>query len=767
MIYDNMKIKIGIILLCALYCWPVISLAQYTNSRASSMARDKSEVEMEEKEELVYLNANNAQIEDVIKQISQQTGKNFIIDKDVRGSITILSSRPMTKSEAYQAFLSALEVAGFTTATGPGGIIKIVKKGDASSSNIPVYVDTTPETDSYITRLITLQNIQANTIVQAITQGKLLSKTASMFAYPATNTIIVTDSGTNIDRLMKIIKELDQEEPQQVLEIIPIQYADAKDVAKTVMNIFEIKNTAARSSTRTSRRRTSRSRNTTSTQAVGSVQEVSKIIADERTNSVIVYASKRAIKHVRAMIAKLDVPLSMGESGNIHVHHLKYTNAKEMAQTLSAVTQKASASSKKKGSKSAPVVARLGEGINIGADEVTNALIITASAKDYKRLVEDLIDKLDVPRRQVFLESVVMELRVGGGSQTGITGYGGMGTGSLMGFGSIGHDGFSPANFFTPGGIFSTPGMLGGLLSQDDITITVPGDGGSSQDLTIPAFAAFLNFLSSNTQANIHSTPNILTLDNQKASIEVNDTIYAEKRTQSGTTGFETIEPTPLDAGLTLEITPQITYGDAVRLEIHQKLSNFTSAPNPRTGAANTSKREIQTTVVAMDGQTVVLGGLMQDSDRVNRSKIPILGDIPVLGWLFSRKVRSHEKSNLIVFITPYVIRTPADFADITKTKIEQRNDFIKDNFRKRQQRQIRKVIARHRADLLEFTEPVVTRPHPDVQKNDKVIKSKMPNESSSRQSKIGSKNPILNKREKKNIITVPSIDSSRRSSTN
>ncbi|MFH1831019.1 MAG: type II secretion system secretin GspD [Pseudomonadota bacterium] len=656
-------------------------------------------------DEMVYLNVQDEDIKDIIRQISKATGKNFIIDDKVRGKVTIMSEKMMTKEEAYQAFLSALEVAGFTTVQGPGGIIKIISLKDAASSPVPTHVDSTPYTDSFVTRLISLNNISALEMSNAI-KG-LISKSGNMFAYPATNTLIITDSGTNIDRLMKIIKELDQEGPQQVLEIIPINYADATEVAQTVLNLFEIEQAQAATRRATPRR------------AAGAeledIKDVSKIIADERTNSLIVLASKRAIDKVRDIIAKLDKPLEAADTGTIHVHYLKYANATDLASTLSAITsaaktQATQATGAAKGAAQA-VVAQLEGGINIGADDSTNALIITASAKDYRTLVDELISKLDIPRRQVYLEAIVMELEVFNRNQAGASGYAGAGSGSILGFGSTNFSDFSSVSgLFDPTSFFSTPGLLGGLLSRSNITIDVPSTGGGTTTLTIPSFAAFLNFLSTYRDANIVSTPNLMTLDNQKASIEVTRIQYANKTTQSGTTGFQTVEPYPLEAGLTLEITPQISEGDSVRLEIHHKLSNFTGDPGP-TGAAPQTKREITTTVMAMDGQTVVLGGLMEDVVTHDKSKIPILGDIPILGWLFRSTRSSNSKSNLLVFITPHVLRDPTDFAEISKIKIEQRNAFIDKNYGKRQQRAIYDTIAMHRADLLAFTPQGTYRP--------------------------------------------------------
>jgi len=661
-------------------------------------------------EEMVYLNVQDQDIKDVIQQISKATGKNFIIDDKVRGKVTIMSEQMMTKEQAYQAFLSALEVAGFTTVTGPAGIIKIVSLKDAASSPIPIHVDSTPYTDSFVTRLISLDNISALDMSNAI-KG-LISKSGNMFAYPATNTLIITDSGTNIDRLMKIIKELDQEGPQQVLEIIPIIYADARQVAQTVLNLFEIQQ----------QKQTARRTRGRAAAQLEEIKDVSKIIADERTNSLIVLASKRAIDKVRDVIKKLDEPLELADSGTIHVHYLKYANATELAQTLSSITSNAATGVSKKAGGAAKAgaataeaaqsaVARLEGGVNIGADESTNALIITASAKDYKTLVEELISKLDIPRRQVYLEAVVMELEVQKNKTYGASGYGGAGSGSILGFGSSGSSDFNAiSGLFDYTSFFASPGLLGGLISRDSVTIDVPSSGGGTTSLTIPSFAAFLNFLQVYRDANIVSTPNIMTLDNQKASIEVTRTIYAEKVTQSGTTGFQAVEPYPLEAGLTLEITPQISEGDAVRLEIHHKLSNFTGEPGP-TGAAPETKREITTTVMAMDGQTVVLGGLMEDQVTHDKSKVPILGDIPILGWLFRSQSAQTLKNNLLVFITPHVLRDPTDFSQISRHKIEQRNRFIEQNYGKRQQRAIYDTIAQHRADLLSVGPNQVRQP--------------------------------------------------------
>ncbi len=673
-----------------------------------SAAKEEAAKKEEEKgEELVYLNVQDQDIKDVIKQISKATGKNFIIDAKVRGKVTIMSEKMMTKEEAYQAFLSALEVAGFTVVTGPGGIIKIVALKDAISSPIPIHVDSTPYTDSYVTRLISLDNISATDMANAI-KG-LVSKSGNLFAYPATNTLIITDSGTNIDRLMKLIKELDQEGPQEVVEIIPVYYADATDVAQKVLQLFEIERAAPTAARRTARR--------AATPELEELKEVSKIIADERTNSIIVLASKRAIERVVKLIEKLDMPLEVGETGKVHVHYLKYANAADLAATLSSMTSgmaappTAKAAPAAKGAPAAaagPTVAHFEGGISIAADEATNALVITATARDYETLVKELISKLDIPRRQVFLEAVVMELTIANRGQYGVQGFGGGGNSTILGFGqTFGAVG----SLFNPQGFFTTGGLLGGAIGRDTVSIETPVSGGGTQTVTIPAFSAFLNLLQTYADTNVVSTPNVLTLDNEEAEITVTRKEYATSTTATST-GVISTTPTPLETGLTLKITPQISEGDVVRLKIQHELSNFEERPTDAVASPERS-RKINTTVMAADGQTVVLGGLMQDVVSHTKSKVPILGDIPILGWLFRQSTNRQDKQNLLIFITPHVIRDPSDFADVMKRKIDQRNRFVADNYGKKQQEAIRDVIRAHRADLLDYVPPPPPPPPP------------------------------------------------------
>ena len=636
-------------------------------------------------EELVYLNVQDADIRDVVKQISKATSRNFIIDDNVKGKVTIISERPMTREEAYQTFLSALEVAGYTIVKGPAGVIKIIPLKDAIQEPIPTHVDTTPVTDMFITRLIPLQNISAVEMSNAI-KG-LVSKDGNLFAYPATNTLIITDSGTNIDRLMKIIKELDQEGPQQVLEIVPIANASAKDIAQMVNQLFEQQKAA-----------TGKGVGKKSGE-LEEMEEVSKIIADDRTNSLIVLASRRAIDKVRSIIQKLDRKIEEGE-GKIHVLYLKHAKAKEMAETLSTLTSGASAAKKDaKAASGTPVLAEFEGGMKITADETTNSLVIIASSKDYQTLVDRVISKLDIPRRQVYLEAVIMELFVKKEHSYGLLGaFGGGSAGPVRFFGSDPYSNFLTG--FLTGTTTSLPSsMLGGIIGRDTVPITI-----GNETRNIPSTGVFLSAIASYGDSNIISTPNILTLDNQEAKIEVKRKVYYDANPTITGSGLQTYSTQSAEAGLILKITPQIGEADNVRLKIDQTLSGFETEPSPTEKRPPTTKeRSISTSVVTQDGQTIVLGGLMEDTVSNAKKKVPLLGDIPILGNLFKHTAQIKTKVNLLVFITPHVIKDSSDFSSILKRKIEERNRFIEQNYGKKQRTAIRESIKNHREDLLEF----------------------------------------------------------------
>lgn len=639
---------------------------------------------------MLMLNGVDVEIKDMIKLIANVTGKNFILNDKVRGKITIISEKPLSYDMAYQAFLSALEINGFTIVETPAGLLNIIPQKDSLQKPLDMFKESSPVTDKFITRIIQLSNISANEISQIL--KPMVSKNGSLLAYPTTNSLIITDAGSNIDYLLKLLKELDQEGPQEVLEIIPVINADAKDIAAKVTQIFEDESTKNNQAVR----RFPVRRPYGAAAEMEDVQAISKVIADERTNSIIIMGTKRSILKVKALIARLDRTVT-GVEGMIHVFYLRNANAKEIADVMSNLVS----DNKKGGDKAKPgeTVLELQGGVKVAADESTNSLIITASPKDFTTLVEKVIKKLDIVRPQVYLEAVIMALNVNKSSSFGFSGNGGTNnrlgaTGpTLSAFGAL----LPTASSAISSIAGASGGFAGGMFSSDSINFTL-ADGSS---VSIPAISGILQALQSDTDVNVLSTPSILTLDNEEATIQVGQ----EVPVQSGTTvstGVTAFNVTREDVGIILKITPQISENDTVRLEITQEISSVLPNPDPNLGPTF-DKKSVETVVVAKNRQTIVIGGLIDDTTAITTQKVPLLGDIPVLGNLFRNRTTSKTKSNLIVFITPYVIRERGDYLAILKKKIEERNAFVNNNYGANQRKLIRNAIQNHAADLLEF----------------------------------------------------------------
>jgi general secretion pathway protein D len=666
-------------------------------------------------EEGLYLNAVDTDIREIIKQISKATGKNFLIDDKVKGKVTILSEKKMTTEEAYQAFLSALEVLGFTVVTAPGDLVKIVPLKDALTNPLPIYKDDSPFTDSFITRLIAMKNTSALDMAAAV--KPLISKEGNLFAYPSTNTLIVTDSGTNIDRLLKIIKEMDTQGPEQMLEMITIKNAAAKDVADKIQKLYIDQQGAAGA-----RRLPAAGRGP----ELEDVPFISKVIADDRTNSIIILAAKRAIPKVRELVGRLDRPLE-GPQGKVHVHYLKNAEAAKLAQVLAAVTsgsqqQQPAGRPGTPGAPGAPgarpgvpglgggapVTAEFEGGIKVAADESTNALIITATQKDYETLVKEVIDKLDIPRRQVYVECVIMELTVDRDREIGVRGQGGTVfsafNNNVIGFGSS-----------LGGTVAGLPAALAGagaagVISQNTIAFPRTNPDGTITNVQIPNFGAIITALQTDQNVNILSTPNLLTLDNEEAEIIVGGEEPFPTGSTLTTGGNTTFNVTRENVGITLKVTPQVNEGDMVKMKLKQEITAVVPGASEAiltTVGPSTTKRSVETVVVAKDQQTIVIGGLIDDKLTISVQKIPFLGDIPILGNLFKTTKRTKARTNILVFLRPYIIRDTADFLKILQKKVEERNMFIEQNYGASQQQAIRESIRTHSAELLEFKKDI------------------------------------------------------------
>ena len=619
-----------------------------STTRAEMAAAIEPQKEQENIERYVTIDFENVDIALFIKYISELTGKNFIIDKSVRGNVTIVSPTKISVDEAYKVFESVLEVQGFTTVRA-GSIIKIVPSADARSKSVETgFVGDTGEvTDKIVTQLIPLKYAAPDELKKLFTP--LVSKNSVVIAYPATNMLIVTDVLSNISRLMQIIKEIDVEGSAAEITVIPIEYATAADIAKTLDSIFQ--GATTRTTTR-SRTRTTRTPAKGSAADSGPALGEVKIIADERTNSLVVIASTYDTVKVKSLVDILDKEIPRG-AGNINVYYLQHANAEELATVLTSLP-KDNGDAAQKGK--APAISKE---VQIVADKATNSLVITANKADYSAL-ETVIKKLDIPRRMVYLEALIMEVQADKEFAVGVEWRGAesinSGDGLIFGASRPGDSSIVPG--------LDNPSLPKGF-ALGFITDTIEING-----VTFPSLAAVLNAFKKDDDVHIISTPQILTTDNEEAEIKVGENVpyITSQNTTNANQDYTNYEYK--DVGVTLKITPQINQENVVRLELFVesiKLKNPTVAL--LTNTPTTFQRNVQTTVIIEDGNTLVIGGIIGDDVQDSQYKVPLLGDIPGLGWMFKSESQSVKRVNLYVFITPRIIRNPAEAKEITKEK--------------------------------------------------------------------------------------------------
>ncbi len=641
--------------------------------------------EAAEEDDLVQLDFNDAELTTIIDAISKMTRKNFIYDERVRGKVTIKSPTPITREQAYAVFESVLQVKGFTTVETPGGALKIIPVRDAKQSDIETMKTTLPppNTDRFVTRLIPLRYIDAVSITATL--KPLVSKDGSIDAYEPTNMVILTEAATNIRRLMAIMEAIDIETYQDELSIFKIKHADARTLAEQVSEIYGAEVTSSSSSSRSSSsRRSSRSTvNKSSEKSTGAPgHDKVRLMTDERTNSVIVLAPRVQMADVRKLIQRLDIPISGG--GRIHVYYLQHADAEELALTLNSLVSgtimspSSTARSGQGATSLAAVVQELADGVKITADPATNALVIQASREGYETISE-VIAKLDIERPQVLVEALIMEVDVTDSEDLGFTGMFRFINGNTELTTVIAP---RAAEGFMLGGPVGAAVMAGAPFLQRFLRDTTDGgeNSGTVSDGIIRAAAG-------DSGTNIISAPHILTMDNEEAEIRIGQNIpIITGRTQSagGVTGATGSLATAVnierqDIGVTLRVTPQITEGDSLRMEIYQEISsiNVGLTASGALGAAEDvgvplSKREIENVVVIRDGETIVIGGLLSEEYQDTVTKVPFLGDIPIIGWAFKSSTRELRKINLLVFLTPHIIRSPEDLELQTIRKREE-----------------------------------------------------------------------------------------------
>ena len=620
----------------------------------------------------VTLNFVNADIEVVVKAVSQITGKNFIIDPRVRGTVTIVSANPMSSSLVYDVFLSALRLQGYT-AVEDRGIVKIVPEADAKLHTGPIRG---PDDkvggvgDQIQTQVFSLKYESASQVLPIL--RPLIAPNNTITVSQDTNSLVITDYASNLQRLGKIIDSIDQPNTSDAV-VIALTYASAVEVAQTVNQLFSESAGGGTASTDPVLRFT--------------------VLADNRSNALLVRSGDPSrIARVKKFVALLDSPTSVG--GNIHVVYLKNAEAVKLAETLRGIYQGDSvsgvinATTVAAASTAASPLARASSGKSgqgsfgnggsspgasssgaIQADAATNSIIITAPDAVFNNL-RAVIEKLDARRAQVYVEALIAEVTADKAAEFGIQWQ------SLRGLGKNGATAFGGTNFGTTGqnilGLAQNPAALGAGLNIGVVngSVTIPGT--STQILNINLL---IRALQTDSRANILSTPTLLTLDNEEARIVIGQNVpfitgqYATTGTSTTPTPFQTIERQ--DVGVTLHVRPQISQGGTVKLQISQEVSSVQASSLTNAAGIITNKRSMESTVLAEDGQIVVIGGLIQDTVSDGVDKVPLLGDLPLVGGLFQYKNRSHSKTNLMVFLRPKILRTAQSADSLTSDRYD------------------------------------------------------------------------------------------------
>lgn len=617
---------------------------------------------------------NNAEISDVIKAISELTGKNFIIDPGVRGKITIIAPTKITVAEAYKAFLSALAINGYTVVPS-GGFFKIKSSRNAQRDNIETYSGNYfPNSDQMITRIIHLKHISADQVSREL--RIINSKDGEVTPFSSTNSIIISDYGSNVERVMKIINQLDVPGFEEKLFVLRINNAKSKDIAELINKIVN-KDSSSKGgggggsfSAGVPRFGGGSSRSTTGQS--GSAYFM--VIPDDRTNSLIIVGNTQGIERVKKLVAQLDFKIKADDNGGVYVYYVKNGEAEKIAQTLSGIAKESKPAGGGVGGAFVPPAQQaqsiFGGDVKVTADKDTNSLIITASKQDYE-VVLNLLSKIDIQRDQVYVEAVIMEMNIDDAASWGL-GYYKFDPNS----GGVGRTGFNGnINLTDVLNPIAGTGAILGFGSGETFELKTPT--GVTQKVT--SMVGFLNFLKNTGRTNVLSTPQIIALDNEEAEIEVGQKIATSKNISQNATGQQ-ITANFDDATIKLKIKPFISpASDTIRMKIDQKIKQ----PEAQAQIADTvtlSTRSITTNIVVPDGDTAVLGGLVNDTETEAITKVPLLGDIPILGWLFKSRNIKKKKTNLVVFLTPKIIRTLSDNHKLVDKKLNERLNFIKQN---------------------------------------------------------------------------------------
>jgi general secretion pathway protein D len=651
---------------------------------------------------IVRLNLKpDTEVMDLIGWISSITCAQFIVSVPLTGKkITIVSPELITPEEAYRLFFSALDSLGLTVEP-TGKFLRVVENAKARFTPLPIVGpdQRTPTNRRYVTKLVRVRYLDALDLANNVL-NRIKTETGDIIAYRSS--LIITDQSESIDRMVEIIKEFDTpSNTRDHIWVIHVKNMSVLDMASRVAEIVPVQFLG------TGQRRQGGATPAQPKPQPGPPGELStemgitKLIPDERTNSLIVVANKRAHEWLVTLVHKLDMPLEeagRGSEGRFHVYYCANANCDELAATLSAITGvtiSGSLATGRRGGKAAataPAAAAPGQSnpatllfesdIRISFDAPTNSLLIMSTFKDFQSL-RKVIEQLDSPRKQIFIDATIMEVLLDKTRTVGVSYHAGSDT-SVAGQSSLLMGGFNASNTMNASSLVNNLGGLSAALFGP-----TTGDLGNSTlfkglNINIPSFGVFLQLLQSNNDVNILSSPHILIMNNQEGEISVGEvlpfpgtTTTALGTTSNGTSGYTpytSVQRQPVE--LKLKLTPSVNERDVIRLDVDQEISDVTSQNYNGMGPA-TSKRSVKTTVVARDQQTVVIGGLMADRISETVSKVPVLGDIPVIGFFFRNTSKTVKKSNILIAITPYVISDLSDLRRVAEKKIRERREFI------------------------------------------------------------------------------------------
>lgn len=586
---------------------------------------------------LISLDFNQVDIRIFIKTIGQLTGVNFLVDDKISGTVTLISPSKIRLGEVYGVFESVLQTKGFA-AVPSGSLVKIMPRADGTRSNLPIRIgcnpDEIPADDSLVTQIMPLKHADVTQVSTVLTA--LVSAGGQVTAFPETSTIIITDTCSAIHRAARVVQELDIDGPQDSVEVVSLKYASAAKVCEQVTQILQ------RGQAQSRLRRPA---------TPGQQEPASgmKILPDERTNSVVIVAGSADAEAAKRIVMQLDIERPL-EAGNIHVIYLEHAQAKEIEKAISAAVGKITV----------PAGTESSEPLQITSDESTNSLIVICSPQDYQ-LIAEMVKKLDIVREQVLVEFQIVEASNSVLKQLGFdwATLDQAVSGSVRGFGST---------------------NLGPRVEAASGDLQGVGIGAWKEVNGTAQIGAIMQALEKNSDVNILSTPHVLTSNHQEATITVADNVPFVS--QSRVTEYDPATPTAIrtfdfkDVGIILKVRPHVSATDMVRMEID---ATFSKLIEGSTGLGSetptTAKREAKTTISIASGATVVIGGLMRDDKEKVVKKVPLLGDLPLLGVLFRSTEQRVQKTNLLLFITPHVLKDRDSLAEMSERKKREQSE--------------------------------------------------------------------------------------------